>query len=168
MSQTPDPAATHGDAGLQLLVLLRRIARSLDLHSRFLARRTGLTSPQLLVLRELHRIGPALAGRLADSVGLSQATLTGILDRLERKGLAERRRDKQDKRRVWVRITRTGLSLVRSPPPLLQESFLQQFNCLTKAEQNSLLTSLQRVVRMLDSAAVFADPPATRESTEAI
>jgi DNA-binding MarR family transcriptional regulator len=45
------------------------------------------------------------AGELADAVGLSPGAVTTVLDRLERRGLVERRRDPNDRRRVVVELT---------------------------------------------------------------
>ncbi len=134
-----------------MLAALRRINRSLDVHSRYLAQHHGLTVPQLVVLSELSRLGNVSTGRLATAISLSQATVTGILDRLERKGLVRRRRDPQDRRRVLVRITAPGRRLLSSPPPLLQESFVGQFNQLQDWEQALVLSSLERVVAMMES-----------------
>lgn len=147
------PAASSSQVGCgQVLLALRRIMRAMDSHSRYLAQHHGLTGPQALVLRELVRLGDIPAGQLARTVSLSQATLTGILDRLTRKGLVERRRDAQDKRRVLVRITEAGLRLLQVPPPLFQESFLLQYSSLQDWEQALILSSLQRVVAMMETA----------------
>ncbi len=104
-----------------------------------------------MVLREIARLGEAPAGQLARTVSLSQATLTGILDRLERKNLVQRRRDSRDKRRVLVAVTSTGERILSAPPPLFQESFLEHFNRLQDWEQALIISSLQRVVAMMES-----------------
>lgn len=64
-----------------------------------------LTGPQLFILRELFLNEPRKLSDLAKSVGLSNSTVSGIADRLERNGLIERQRDEQDRRIVWIRTT---------------------------------------------------------------
>jgi DNA-binding MarR family transcriptional regulator len=135
-----------------VLLSLRRIMRAMDSHSRYLAQHHGLTGPQALVLRELFRLGDMPAGQLARTVSLSQATLTGILDRLAKKGLLERRRDSRDRRRVLVHLTAAGVALLQSPPPLFKETFLRQFASLQDWEQGLLLSSLQRIAAMMETA----------------
>ncbi len=153
MTPQPPEKGTHRTTICdEMLAALRRIRRSLDLHSQYLADHHGLTGPQLVVLRELSRLGETTAGQLARTVNLSQATLTGILSRLERKGLARRRPDSTDRRRVLVRVTRAARRCLLAPPPLLQKSFLEQFNRLQDWEQELILSSLQRVVAMMESA----------------
>ena len=50
------------------------------------------------------RLGPLTAGRLAEESGLTTGAVTFILDRLEEAGMVTRRRDTEDRRRVWVEI----------------------------------------------------------------
>ena len=50
------------------------------------------------------RLGPMTAGRLAEESGLTTGAVTFILDRLEEAGMVTRRRDTEDRRRVWVEI----------------------------------------------------------------
>lgn len=135
-----------------VLHALRRIMRAMDSHSRYLAQHHGLTGPQALVLQELRRLGDVPAGQLAQQASLSQATLTGILDRLTSKKLVERRRDPLDKRRVLVHLTADGNALVQVPPPPFKESFLEQFNSLQGWERGLILSTLQRVAAMMEKA----------------
>ncbi len=53
----------------------------------------------------LDQDGPMTAGRLAERARLSPGAMTALLDRLERKGLARRTRDTEDRRRVLVGVT---------------------------------------------------------------
>lgn len=92
----------------QVMVALRRIIRAIDLRSRFLVARYHLTVPQLVVLKELWLRGNVSVGELTRAVHLSHATVTGILDRLEKRGLVQRQRSDRDKRRVQVRLTPSG------------------------------------------------------------
>lgn len=64
-----------------------------------------LTGPQLFILRELFMKEPRKLGDLAQAVQLSNSTVSGIVDRLERDGLVERKRDEQDRRIVWIGTT---------------------------------------------------------------
>jgi DNA-binding MarR family transcriptional regulator len=158
-----DPSKVGHDAVLRAL---RRIMRAMDSHSRYLAQHHGLTGPQALVLRELGRLRDVPAGQLAHTAGLSQATLTGILDRLTRKNLVERRRDPLDGRRVLVRLTAAGSALAQAPPPLFRESFLEQFGSLEDWERGLILSSLQRVAGMMERASDLQERAEFREEGE--
>ena len=142
----------------EVLIALRRIMRAVDLHSRALIQRSGITGPQLVILRELSRLGEASGSQLARSVSLSLPTVTGILTRLEKRDLVSRRRSEVDKRQVLVRPTAEAEQLLATAPPPLQESFADQFEKLEDWEKSQLLASLQRVVSMMEARELDASP----------
>ncbi len=151
----------------EVLVALRRIARAASLHSRHIQHAYGLTSPQLFVLRELGRRGEATGGELARAACLSHATITGILDRLERRGLVRRTRSEQDRRRVTARVTTEGEALLETSPPPLHSRFLTRFRELDDWERSFLLGALQRLASMMsgpeldevEAAGPIPEPP---------
>jgi DNA-binding MarR family transcriptional regulator len=67
-----------------------------------IARQVGLRPADLEVLGAIQQHGPLTAGRLGLLTGLSAAAVTGLIDRLERAGVAARQPDPADRRRVLV------------------------------------------------------------------
>lgn len=158
----PSRASQHesGDGFVteQVMVALRRIIRAIDIHSRSLVQRFGLTGPQLIVLKRVVASPEISVGDLARRVHLSQATVTGIIDRLERKDLLCRSRSTQDKRKVLIRATDTAREVLAAAPPLLQESFITTFGRLPDWEQTQILCSLQRLVALMEAREIEATP----------
>jgi DNA-binding MarR family transcriptional regulator len=157
------------DASHAVLVALRRIMRAIDQHSRQLVQQLGVTGPQLVVLQELARSGPVPIGSLAKAVNLSHATVTGIVTRLEKRRLVERRGDPEDGRRVLVEATAEGGTLLVTGPLPIQESFITEFERLQDWEKSLILSSLQRVVSMmeaneLDAAPILATGPIDQDA----
>jgi DNA-binding MarR family transcriptional regulator len=142
----------------EVMSALRRIIRAIDLHSRALVQRFGLTGPQLIVLKELLAEVPRPVNELASAVNLSQATVTGILDRLEKKHMVERVRSTADRRKVLVSPTATAEAALAGAPPLLQEHFTSSFSELPDWQQNQILSSLQRIVALMEAGDVEAGP----------
>ncbi len=142
----------------EVLVCLKRITRAIDLHSRRLVDRYGLTVPQLIVLKELAGHGEMPVGKLAAAVSLSQATVTGILHRLKLRQFVATKRDQIDKRRVLVQATQLGADTQRDAPSLLQERFISEFRQLEGWEQTLILSSLQRVVTMMEAERIEVTP----------
>lgn len=140
-----------------VLVTLRQIIRGIDLHSRKLVQEHGLTGPQLVLLKAIARNADASVGLLAREVSLSQGTVTGVLDRLERRGLISRTRSFSDRRRVQVRLSEAGLSVLAEAPSLLQDQFVARFQKLADWEQSLILSSLQRVASMMDAQGLEAE-----------
>jgi DNA-binding MarR family transcriptional regulator len=141
-----------------VLVALRRIMRAIDLHSHQLVQQLGVTGPQLIVLQELARSGAVPVGNLAKAVSLSHATVTGIVTRLEKRQLVQRSEDDQDRRRVLVGVTPAGEALLATAPPPIQESFVTEFERLEDWESSLILSSLQRVVAMMEATELEAAP----------
>lgn len=142
----------------QILVALRRITRAIDLQSKRLLKETGLTAPQLVVLRALEREGPLPPSKIADRVSLSPATVTTIVERLTRLGLVERRPRESDRRGVEISLTEAGRSAYRSAPELLQAGFLKRFRALEPWEQHMLLSSMERIADLMDAGDLDAAP----------
>jgi DNA-binding MarR family transcriptional regulator len=68
------------------------------------AKKLKLSRTDMRCLDLIDRLGPISAGRLAEETGLTTGAVTFILDRLEEAGMVTRRRDTEDRRRVWVEI----------------------------------------------------------------
>ena len=141
-----------------VMIALRKIIQAIDTNSKQLIKRVGLTGPQLVILQEITRMGEVTAGEIAQAVSLSQATVTGILERMEKRGLLARRRSERDKRRIMVRITRNGQQVLDDAPPLMQEAFVERFSDLQEWEQTMILSALQRLVSIMDAKAIQAAP----------
>jgi DNA-binding MarR family transcriptional regulator len=68
------------------------------------AKKLKLSRTDMRCLDLIDRLGPISAGRLAEESGLTTGAVTFILDRLEEAGMVTRRRDTEDRRRVWVEM----------------------------------------------------------------
>ena len=148
----------HSSISDDVLISLRKLIRAVDLHSRYLSKHFGLTGPQLLILRELSQAKEMSLGEMAASVSLSQATVTGITDRLEKRHLITKIKSEIDRRRVVIQPTDACRMLLAQAPPPIQESFLNQFDKLKDWEQSMILSSLQRLVQMVDAKDINAEP----------
>ena len=135
---------------------LRRIIRAIDLHSRLLVQQHGITGPQLIVLREIAATGSISAGDLAKRVSLSKGTVSGILERLEKRGLVVRQRSSDDRRQVHIQATDQGIAMLGSAPSPLQDQFVRKFSKLQDWEQSLILSSVQRIVCMMEAEDIDA------------
>jgi len=142
----------------RIVAAIRRIIRAVDLHSRRLDELYGLTGPQLAVLQQTARLSPVSTGALARAVHLSHPTVTGIVDRLQRRALVQRTRGGPDRRAVLVSVTESGRRLLTEVPSLLQDRFRQALTELQDWEQTLMLSCLQRIAAMMDSEAIDAAP----------
>jgi len=141
-----------------ILRAVRRIARALALASRELARRHGLTAPQLMCLRLLNERGALSAGALAAGLSLSPQTVTGLIDRLHARELVTRVRSETDRRQVLIGLTESGGALIRAAAPGLQDRFVARLDTLEPRRREALRDALDTVVNLLEAEALDAAP----------
>jgi DNA-binding MarR family transcriptional regulator len=142
----------------EVLIALRKIIRAIDLYSKLLSKETGLTAPQLLVLQALADKGEMTMGDIARELSLSQATITIILDRLEKRDLLVRKRGQGDKRRVYARLTNNANAYLAQAPKPLQADFLARFSSLRDWEQSQIISCLEHVASMMNADDIDAAP----------
>jgi len=142
----------------EALVALRRIIRATELDSRALAKKSGLTPSQLLLLQQVSRASSMTPGAIAKALSLGQATVTALLDKLEDRGLLRRARDETDRRRILVELTDEGVRAVTEAPDLIQDQFTGRFEGLADWEQAFLVAALEKTAAMLDAEDLDAAP----------
>src|SRR5215831_70465 len=91
-------------------IALRRTGTLMQLMGQAAAERIGINLTDLNCLNILGLSGPMTAGQLARATGLTTASVTGIIDRLEEAGFARRERDSADRRRVVIHLVPARMS----------------------------------------------------------
>jgi len=144
----------------ELLVLqsLRQIIRSIDVHSRKLESVYKITGPQLLCLRIVQSNGSTTATRIAQQAYLSNSTIVGILDRLEKGGFIHRERDLQDRRKWNVVLSDTAKTLLEVVPTSPHDGLLRALRALPENELTVIAQSTSRIVELLGAESVDAAP----------
>ncbi|HUJ60448.1 MAG TPA: MarR family transcriptional regulator [Kofleriaceae bacterium] len=102
MMHQPSGATLQFMQGLWLLV------HALDVRSKRMTQTIGVTGPQRLVLRIVGQRPDQTASDIAATLGKHPSTLTGVLARLEGRGLILREVDKEDRRRARFKLTPAG------------------------------------------------------------
>src|SRR4051794_13052530 len=97
------------DPILDFLRLLWSVEHGLQRMSKRMEGELGITGPQRLVLRVIGQFPDLSAGELAHIVRLHPSTITGILQRLAKRGLIERKRDPGDSRRARLHVRPAAL-----------------------------------------------------------
>ena len=140
------------------LVALRRILRATEEYGRNLAKDAGLTAVQLRVLQIVAEKGNCHPSEIATRMGVSQATISVLIKKLESWGLLERHQSEADRRQIDLTITQDGLARVQNAPNALQQRYVQQFEAMPDWEQSMMVSVLERVARMLDNDEYDASP----------
>lgn len=150
------------------LTAMRKILRRTERNSKQLMRETGLTPSQLIFMQMLDGVEEKTAGYVAARMGITQATTTALLQKLEARGMIQKRRGEKDKRQVLLSLTEAGRKVLDIAPEGVHAQFHQQFSALQDWEQTMLIASLERVAAMLgdEDAAVAAVLDASEILTE--
>jgi DNA-binding MarR family transcriptional regulator len=117
------------------------------LYSQAVAGRLRMNSTDLECLDHILR-GPVTAGRLAQLTGLTTGAITGVIDRLERIGLARRESDPDDRRKTMVRALPAVLERVG---PLFQPMERAAMAVLSKYSDDELALILNFLTRARDA-----------------
>ena len=104
------------------------------------------------------KLSVASPSNIAKEVQLSQATVTNLVDRMERNGLILRKKSNEDKRVVEVHLTETGKKMIDLAPEPLQAGFLREYRKLERWEQHQLIGSMQRIAVLMDAEDIDASP----------
>lgn len=140
------PAAVQAETRAALLAVLDAITLAEPIQAK-LWQVSRITMTQLAVLRQL-RNGPDTVGRLGAEVGLSPASVTRLVDRLERRGLVARSRDAEDRRRVDVRLTSYGERVLGESKVFKGSDVHLAVEAMTGDERRAMTSSLARFVEL--------------------
>ncbi len=147
----------ESDYGRRILFALRRIIRSVDVHSRLVASEYGITGPQLACLLAIVEKESITATEIADRISLSASTIIGVLDRLESKELLQRQRDKKDRRLVHVIPTEKGKVLAAKMPYPLKRPLNTALSKMSENEQQRMAEALESLVQYMGAGTLSVD-----------
>lgn len=148
VAATTDPTALH-DAH-EILALVLGLRRGLLRGARGELARSGLTGAQANVVSLLGTRGPLTISELARELHLGHSTVSGIVDRLQRRGIVQRLADPADRR--YTRVSLTD-ELSRKVPLLLASGpgsrMLAALAAAPAVERNTMREGMRLLQRYL-------------------
>jgi len=109
-----------------------------------------LSLVHLNILFLLEYDGPLTMRGLAEAIDVSQASATGIVDRMEQRGLVERQRDEEDRRVVRVAVTNEGRELIAGMVAQRRDHMAQMLDTFTDEELAGFLAGSRAMRRARD------------------
>lgn len=134
----------------EIIFQIRRLMQAGSMYTKELNKKYQVSAAQLNCLIALYENGPLSSSHIARHIFVKPSTVTGIIDRLEQKGLAKRTRSSPDRRVITIELTTEGYQLAENAPPPIQQKVMDGLRSLSTQEAQSILSGLQALTRMLD------------------
>lgn len=151
----PEPTAADDESAAAVVNGVRRITKAIELYSRAVQRDFGLTGAQLWAMRVLAS-RPHSTGELARALAVHQSSASVLVQRLVKRGLVRRRRDRHDRRIVRLSLSDEGAALVGRAPEPAQGRLLDQLRSLDPDELIAIASAVERIVGLMDAADLSA------------
>jgi len=150
----------------RVAALIRQMVGRIYVGSKAMAKRFGLTGPQVVALRTLLAHGSMPAARLAEFMYVTPSNLTGITDRLEVKGLIARTRQHSDRRVTLLTLTDEGKRQAEQLADPIEERVAAGLARLEREEVEAIRAALERLVGFLGESGSRDPEPAPLHSPE--
>lgn len=134
----------------EIVYQIRRIIQAGSLYTKELNKKHQVSASQLNCLLALYEQGPLPPSHIAKHILVKSSTVTGIIDRLEQKGLVKRTRNSPDRRVVTIELTESGNTLAQNAPPPIQQKIMDGLRKLPRGEVEKILKGLSTLTHMLD------------------
>ncbi|WP_234406720.1 MarR family winged helix-turn-helix transcriptional regulator [Prolixibacter bellariivorans] len=146
-----------------VIIKVRRIVRSINLESKKVQKEYGVSIPQLLCLEYLKEAPNYQATQrvIRDHMRLNSSTMTGIINRLERKGFVARLPKSGDKRVTNIALTSNGERILKNTPDLMQKRLDMKLRSLSDTEIGKINDALDLLINMLEIEDIDASPVLT-------
>jgi len=141
---------------LETMQSLRRIFKATQNYSQEIYREFGVTGPQLWALKTISQNKDLSLKELGEAMYLHPSSMTGLIDRLEKRGFALRKRDERDRRVVKIRLTPKGTGLVKKSPNPIQGKLIHGLKNLKRGKLNSIFSSTRKLVEIMEAENVRA------------
>jgi DNA-binding MarR family transcriptional regulator len=129
---------------------LRRLLRAVYIDNAKMSRQYGVTGAQGSVMRSLRDSGPASSAQLSRILYVKPSTMTGIIDRLEKKGLVVRTPKIGDRRVSIIMMTPEGEVLTRQLPDPLEMKLVSNLSDLDTEHVKQVSTIVEELLSMIE------------------
>jgi len=150
---------------IDILIKLRKIVRSINLESKRVEKEQGVSIPQLLCLQYLadQNEYKTNASKLKTFLNLNASTITGIISRLEKKGLVAKLPNATDKRVTLISLTTGGLDLLQNAPITFQQKLSEKLQALPPEKLKTIIEGIDLLTQLMEVDEMDASPIITSD-----
>ena len=136
--------------GIEIVKLMKQVMGALKHNMGHKFKEMNLTGTQMMLIRILSHDKEMKVSDLSEKLGLSNSTVSGILDRLEKQGLVERIRSKEDRRVVFVSVTEEFKTTGQDHFSEMESSFEAMTSKATPEEIDTIIKGLDMLKTLLE------------------
>lgn len=133
----------------ELVYVFRELKRALHQVVSKQAEKEGTTDIQFYVLSALRRNPELGMSELAELLHLGNSTLSGVIDRMEKSGLVDRRRSAADRRAITLHLTKEG-EAAEERISLLYNEAISRLDVIPEADLDHLMETLRLIISLIE------------------
>lgn len=143
-----------------ILINIRKIVRSINLESKRIQKDYGVSIPQVLCLKYMYSKPGYMASQseIKEFLNLNSSTVSGIIQRLEKKHFVAKLPKKGDKRVTNLILTQSGETVLNNVPSLLHDRLNARLDRIDAAELENIENVLEKLVSIIKISDVDASP----------
>ncbi len=141
----------------EIVSAIRKFVRAVALDTFKMSKQHDLTGPQSSILRTLAQHGPLSSASLSRRLYVTPSNVTGIIDRLEKKGLVERVRKEGDRRVALITLTEKGAEVGKTLPDPIETKLISELADLEPEHVRILALVMNQILNLIDAQGVDAD-----------
>jgi len=141
----------------EIVGAIRKFVRAVSIDTFKMSRKYGLTGPQCAVLRTLAAEGLLSSASLSRRLYVTPSNITGIIDRLEKKGLVERNKKDGDRRVALIALTQSGGTMSKMLPDPIETKLIAELGDLGSEHVRILSLVMNQILNLIDAKGVDAD-----------
>ena len=138
------------DLTRKIINQIRMLMQAEELYTKELIKKYQVSVSQLHCLLALYENGPLSISQIAGFIMVKPGTVTGVIDRLEKKRFARRVRKSNDRRVIIIELTDAGKKFVQNAPPPIHRKIMEGLKHLPGTEIEKIVYGLNMITRMLD------------------
>jgi DNA-binding MarR family transcriptional regulator len=136
--------------GIRVVKILKNVMVAIKQNTHDHFKEMNVTGPQGMLIGTLAHFGEMKVSDLSEKLGLSNSTVSGIIDRLENQGLVERTRSTEDRRVVYVKVTPEFQKNSQERFQVFEKMFEAMMSKATSEELDEILIGLETLQKVIN------------------
>ncbi len=150
---------TQDNAFFEIRKQIQKIEKYSFQYSHELKKKYGITGPQIGLLKAIARSAgePISMTELARRVGAHITTVEGMVNRLRKRKLVEKQKNRQDRRVVELSITEEGKQIIKDAPLGAMGQLYYNLKKINESEATQIYMAIKRLVELCGASDVDCD-----------